>query len=63
MLMQVADLVPGLPPISIITVVGVSVMAVTGIGYLISRIPELLLLTFISLLYAAVPVMHLLRHV
>jgi hypothetical protein len=63
MLMQVADLVPGLPPISIITVVGVSMMAVTGLLYLISRIPELLLLTIISMLYAAVPLLPLLKHV
>ncbi len=62
MMMQVSDLLPGLPPLSIVTVVGMSIMAATGVLYLLSRVRELLLIAGISLIYAAVPLLPMLKH-
>ena len=57
MIMQVSDLLPGLPPLSIVAVVGLSIVVASSVLYLLSRIPELLLITGISLIYAAAPMM------
>jgi predicted PurR-regulated permease PerM len=63
MLMQVHDLLPGLPPLSILTVIGASVMIATLVLYMLSRVPELLLITFIAGLYALVPVIGMMKHI
>jgi len=62
MMMQVSDLLPGLPPLSIVTVVGMSMVGATVLLYLLSRIRELLFIAGISLLYAAVPLLPMLKH-
>ncbi len=62
MTMQVSDLLPGLPPVSIITVIGFCIVSASLVLYLLSRIPELLLITGISFLYAAVPMLGILKH-
>jgi len=62
MMMQVTEFLPGLPPLSIITVVGLCLMATTAVLYLLSRMPELLLIAVISCIYAMVPMMGMLKH-
>ena len=62
MMSQVSDLFPGLPPLSIITVVGLCIVAGSLLLYLLSRIPELLLITAISFIYASVPMLSMLKH-
>ena len=62
MMMQMTDLLPGLPPLSIVTVVGLSIVAASSVLYLLSRAPELLLVTAISALYAAAPMISMLKH-
>ncbi len=62
MMMQVSDIIPGLPPLSILTVIGVCVMISTLTLYMLSRVPELLLVTCIAALYAVVPVIGMIRH-
>ena len=59
MMMQVSDLLSGLPPVSIVTVIGLCLVGATLVLYLLSRIPEILLITLICLIYAAVPVLPL----
>ncbi len=63
MMMQVHDVLPGLPPLSILTVIGACVVIASLTLYLLSRVPELLLVTLIAALYAAVPVIGMMRHV
>jgi hypothetical protein len=63
MMMQVtSDLLPNLPPLSILTVIGGCFVAASLVLYLLSRIPELLLITVISFLYAVVPVVGMIKH-
>jgi hypothetical protein len=62
MVLQVHELLPGLPPLSIITVIGMAIVASSLLLYLLSRVPELLLVTAISFLYAAVPMLSILKH-
>jgi len=40
-----------------VAVVGLSIVVASSVLYLLSRIPELLLITGISLIYAAAPMM------
>ncbi len=60
--MMVSDLLPGLPPVSILTVIAFSMVAVSLTLYLLSRVPELLLITGISFLYGLVPVLGIIKH-
>ncbi len=62
MMMQVKDFIPGFPPVSIITVIGLCVVAASLLLYLLSRVPELLLITIISFIYAAVPMLSMIKH-
>jgi hypothetical protein len=48
---------------SIITVVGICIMAASLLLYLISQMRELLLISVIALIYAAVPVIGMMRHI
>jgi hypothetical protein len=59
---QIADLLPGLPPISILTVIGFSLMLGTLVLYMLSRVPELLLITFIAFVYGVVPLISMVKH-
>lgn len=60
--MMVFDLLPGLPPVSILTVIAFSIVAASMTLYLLSRVPELLLITGISFLYGLVPVLAMVKH-
>jgi hypothetical protein len=62
MTMQVADLVPGLPPLSILTVIGFSLMIAMLVLYMLSRIPELLLIAVIACVYGMVPLISMVKH-
>ena len=57
-----ADIFPGLPPLSILTVAGACICIASLTLYLLSKINELLLVSFISLLYAAVPLLAMVKH-
>jgi hypothetical protein len=61
-LIQAGDFLPGLPPLSIITVVGVGILACCIVLYCLSRIRELLLIGGIAALYAIVPVIGMMKH-
>jgi hypothetical protein len=63
MMMQMSNVLPGLPPLSILTVIGASVMISTLVLYMLSRVPELLLITFIAGMYAMVPVIGMMKHI
>ncbi len=62
MVLVVHEALPGLPPLSIITVVGMAIVAASLLLYLLSRVPELLLITAIAFLYAFVPVLPMIKH-
>jgi hypothetical protein len=58
MLIHLDNIIPGLPPLSIVTVVGMSVVA-AGVGlYLISHAREMLLISAIAFVYGVVPLLH-----
>ena len=59
----ITEVLPGLPPISTITVVAMGIVTTSTVLYLLSRIPELLLITAISFLYGLVPMLSILKHV
>ena len=62
MLVQMSNFLPGLPPMSIVTAVGICIMAVSLLMYLVNPIRELLLITLIAFIYAAVPVIGMIHH-
>ena len=62
MLVHLSSFLPGLPPLSIITVVGILIMAAALVMYLINPIRELLLITLVAFIYAAVPVIGMIHH-
>jgi hypothetical protein len=62
MTMQVADLLPGLPPISTLTVIAFSLVIGTMVLYMLSRIPELLLISAIAFIYGMVPLISMVKH-
>jgi len=57
-----SHLLPGLPPLSTVTVVAFGVVAVTAVLYLLSRVPELLLIGAISFIYGVVPLLAMWKH-
>ena len=58
MLIHLDNIIPGLPPLSVVTVVGMSTVA-AGVGlYLISQARELLLISAIAFIYGVVPLLH-----
>jgi hypothetical protein len=62
MTMQIADLLPGLPPISTLTVIAFSLVISTMVLYMLSRIPELLLISAIAFIYGMVPLISVIKH-
>ena len=62
MMVQLTDFFPGLPPLSLVTVIGLCLVISSLFLYMLSRIPELLLVTAIAFLYAAAPALSLLKH-
>jgi hypothetical protein len=59
---QFVDVLPGLPPISVLTVVAFGLMMGTMVLYMVSRIPELLLIAIVAFIYGVVPVISLIKH-
>ena len=55
MMNTLSDYLPAVSSLSPITVVGLAVGAAGALLYLISRVPELLLVTGTALIYALVP--------
>jgi hypothetical protein len=58
MLIHLDNVIPGLPPLSVVTVVGMSMVAVGVVLYLINHSRELLLISAIAFIYGIVPLMH-----
>jgi hypothetical protein len=62
MMIQAGDYLPGLPPLSIITVAGAGILAASVVLYFLSHAKELLYVGGIAALYAVVPVIGLIKH-
>lgn len=58
MLEMLSDYMPAVMHLSPVTMVGAGIGAFGGLLYLLTRIPELLLVVGTSLLYAVVPLLH-----
>ncbi len=58
MMIHLDNVIPGLPPLSIVTVVGMSMVAAGVVLYLISHARELLLISAIAFIYGVVPLIH-----
>ena len=52
-----SDLLPALAHLSPVTMVGVGISAVATLVYVMTRMPELMLVVITSLMYAAVPLL------
>ncbi len=55
MMVHLSEFIPGIPPLSMVTVAGACVMIACLVLYLLSRVREFLLVSAIAGLYAAVP--------
>jgi hypothetical protein len=62
MLVDLSDYLPFLPHLSIVTVVGLIIVAVSVLLFLLSRVRELLLIGGIAAIYAFAPVLMMMRH-
>ena len=58
MIASLCETMSFVPHLTVLSQIGFTVVAVTGVLYLLSRMPELLLVGAISLIYAAVPLIH-----
>ncbi len=62
-MIQIGDYLPGLPPLSIVTVAGAGLLAACTVLYFLSHKRELLLIAAVAGLYAVVPVLGMIKHV